>query len=122
MSFPTELLLYSIVIFYRQIKVHYLFSNVDFFERSLCATHFSPSVPGLELTAGWVVKYLVFLMAQTVMNPLANAGDQNLIPGLGRSPGEKVMVTRSIILPWRIPWTEEPGGLQSMRSPRVRYD
>ena len=43
-----------------------------------------------------------------------SAGDLGLIPGLGRSL-EKEMATRSIILAWRIPWTEKPGGLQSMR-------
>ena len=32
------------------------------------------------------------------------------------------MATPSSILAWRIPWTEEPGGLQSMRSQRVRHD
>ena len=32
------------------------------------------------------------------------------------------MATHSNILAWRIPWTEEPGGLQSMGSQRVRYD
>ena len=37
------------------------------------------------------------------------------IPGLGRSPGEG-KVTHSSLLAWRIPWTEEPGGLQSMES------
>ena len=37
------------------------------------------------------------------------------IPGLGRSPGEG-QVTHSSVLAWRIPWTEEPGGLQSMKS------
>ena len=42
-----------------------------------------------------------------------NAGDQGSIPGSGRSPGEG-MATHSSILAWRIPWTEEPGGLQSM--------
>ena len=36
--------------------------------------------------------------------------------------GEKEMVTHSSILTWRIPWTEEPGGLQSTGSQRVRYD
>ena len=36
-----------------------------------------------------------------------------LVPGLGRSPGEKRMVTHSSILAWRIPWTE-PVGLQPM--------
>ena len=50
-----------------------------------------------------------------------NAGDLGLIPGLGRSPGEG-NATHSSILAWRIPWTEEPGGLQSMGSHRVRHD
>ena len=35
---------------------------------------------------------------------------------------EKEMVTHSRILAWRIPWTEEPGGLPSMGSHRVRHD
>ena len=35
---------------------------------------------------------------------------------------EKEMATRSSILPWRIPWTEEPGGLQSMGLQRVRHE
>ena len=35
---------------------------------------------------------------------------------------EKGMETHSITLAWRIPWTEEPGGLQFMGSQRVRYD
>ena len=37
-------------------------------------------------------------------------------------PLEKEMVTHSSILAWRIPWTEEPGGLQSMGSQRVGHD
>ena len=98
-----------------------------------------------------------------------NAGDLDLIPGSGKSPGEgngnplqysclenvmdggawwvtvhrvaksrtrlsdftfnfhfhaleKEMATHSSVLAWRIPWTEEPGGLQSMGSPRVGHD
>ena len=35
---------------------------------------------------------------------------------------EKGMATHSSILAWRIPWTEEPGGLQSIGSERVRHD
>ena len=35
---------------------------------------------------------------------------------------EKEMATHSSILAWRIPWTEDPGGLQSMGSQRVRHD
>ena len=35
---------------------------------------------------------------------------------------EKEMATHSSILAWKIPWTEEPGGLQSMGSQKVRHD
>ena len=54
-----------------------------------------------------------------VKNPPANAGsarDAGSIPGSGRSPGEEGMATHSSILAWRIPGTEEPGGLQSTGS------
>ena len=37
-------------------------------------------------------------------------------------PLEEGMATHSSILAWRIPWTEEPGGLQSMGWQRVRHD
>ena len=37
-------------------------------------------------------------------------------------PLEKGMATHSGILTWRIPWTKEPGGLQSMESQRVRHN
>ena len=53
-----------------------------------------------------------------VKNPLDNAGDtrdEGLIPGSRRSP-RGVMATLSSILAWEIPWTEEPGGLQSTGS------
>ena len=48
-----------------------------------------------------------------------NVGDLGLIPGW-EDPPEEDMATHSSILAWRIPWTEEPGGLQSMGSQRVR--
>ena len=59
-----------------------------------------------------------------IKNLPANAGDTRdvgLIPGLGRSPGEG-NATHSSILTWKIPWTEEPGRLQSLGSQRGRYD
>ena len=49
------------------------------------------------------------------------AGDSGSIPGLGRSP-EKEIATHSSNLARRIPWTEEPGGLQSMGSQGVGRD
>ena len=57
-------------------------------------------------------------------HPPASAGDRKdtgLIPGSGRSPGGG-HGNHSSVLAWRIPWTEEPGGLQSMESQRVRHD
>ena len=48
-----------------------------------------------------------------------NAGDLGLIPGEGRSL-EKEMATHSSILVWRIPWTEEPGGLHSIALQKSR--
>ena len=51
------------------------------------------------------------------------AGDKNLhhLLGSGRTILEKEMATHSNILARRIPWTEEPGGLQSIESQRVRH-
>ena len=40
----------------------------------------------------------------------------------GKDPLEKGMATHSSILTWKIPWTKEPGGLQSTGSQRVRED
>ena len=49
--------------------------------------------------------------------------EETWVRSLGREdPLEKEMATHSSILAWEIPWTEEPGGLQSMGSQRVGYD
>ena len=63
-------------------------------------------------------------VALVVKNLPGNAGDiRDLasIPRSGRSPGG-IMATHSRILAWRIPWTEEPGGLQSIGLQRVRHN
>ena len=51
-----------------------------------------------------------------------NAGDASSILWSRRSPGEKEMATHSSILAWKIPWTEEPDGLQSTGLQRVGQD
>ena len=51
-----------------------------------------------------------------------NAGAPGSIPGSGRSPWRRDRLTTPIILPGESPWTEEPGGLQSMGLQRVRHD
>ena len=60
-------------------------------------------------------------VALVTKNPPVSAGDSGLIPGSERYPGGG-KATCSSILAWRIPWTEELGGLQSMGSQRVRHD
>ena len=58
--------------------------------------------------------WLGFPGGSVVKNLPANAGDTGPVPGSGRFPTpEKEMATHSSILVWEIPWTEEPGGLQS---------
>ena len=60
-------------------------------------------------------------VALVVKNLPANAGDTGLIPGSGRSPGEKNGNPLSILV-WEILWTEELGRLQSMGSQRIGHD
>ena len=62
----------------------------------------------------------VFLVAQTVKNLPARR--ETWVQSLGQEdPLEKAMATHSSILAWRIPWTEEPGGLQSIGLQRVPW-
>ena len=71
------------------------------------------SVPGNGFEASLVAQRLKHL-------PLMR---ETWVRSLGREdPLEKVMTTHSRILAWRIPWTEEPGGLQSMGLQRVGHD
>ena len=61
------------------------------------------------------------LVAQMVKNPPARQETQD--PSLGREdPLEKGMLPHSSIFVWRIPWTEKPGGPQSMRPQRIGQD
>ena len=60
------------------------------------------------------------LVAQTVEN--LSAVPETWIQSLGwKDALEKGMAAHSSILAWRIPWTEEPGGLQSLGSQRVEH-
>ena len=64
---------------------------------------------------------LASLVAQMVMHLSATQKTQVQSLG-GEDPLEKEMATHSSILAWRIPWTEEPGGLQSTGWQRVGQD
>ena len=63
-------------------------------------------------------------MAQVVKDPPAMQEIQEVwVRSLGQEdPLEEEMATHSSVLAWRIPWTEEPGGLQPMGSKRTGHD
>ena len=78
----------------------------------------------ITFTLLWSQKILTLTTASLVAQSkvsVCSAGDPASVSGSGRSPGEG-MATHSNILAWRIPWMEEPGGLQSMGSQRVGHD
>jgi len=63
----------------------------------------------------------VVLVVQNLPANAEDLKDDSLISESGRSPGEGT-ATHSSILAWRIPWTEELGGLQSIGSQRVGHN
>ena len=68
-----------------------------------------------------MVNTLIYLVAQRLKHqpPMW----ETWVRSVGREdPLEKEMVTHSSILAWRIPWTKEPGRLQSTGLQRVRHD
>ena len=78
----------------------------------------SKRIPGASMTSFWIV---------TKYKPLGKGRNPQhwLIFGISlgqEDPLQEGMVTHSSILAWRIPWTEESGGLPSMGSQRVRQD
>ena len=81
----------------------------------VCAQIFTAMLFILGFPSGTVVK-----------NPLANAGDARdagwINPWGREDPLEQEMETQSSIFAWKIPWTEEPGGLQSVGSQRIRQN
>ena len=64
----------------------------------------------------------VSLMAQQVKNLTMQETHEMQVQSLGQEHLEKEMATHSSILAWKIPWTEEPGGLPSKGSQRIRND
>ena len=75
------------------------------------------------------MSYLYYFVTRNpaTVNIIPSGQMVNNLPAMQESlgwvgPMEKEMATHSSILAWRIPWTEEPGGLQSMRSHTVWHD
>ena len=71
----------------------------------------------------WFVSRLLRASLVAQMVKCLSATQETRVRSLGwEDPLEKEMAAHSSILDWKIPWTEEPGGLQSMGSLRVRHD
>ena len=83
-------------------------------------------IPGSARSAGEGIGYPLqyswaSFMAQVVKSPPAM--QESWVLSLGwEDPLEEVLTIHSSILAWRLPWTEEPGGLQSIGSQRVGHD
>ena len=92
----------------------------------LFISHFFPSVSLSLLSLSYFSHSLFFtfflsVVSQMVENP--PAVQETWVQSLGREDtSKKGMAAHSIILAWRIPWTEEPGGLQSVGLQRVGHD
>ena len=68
------------------------------------------------------MSWLVALLGAQMVKNLP-AMQETEVQSLGQEDApEEGMATHSTLLAWRIPWTEEPGGLQSMGSQTVRHD
>ena len=80
-----------------------------------------PPAPCLPRLSSFVTLKVTTLVAQTVKRlPTMR---ETRVRSLGREdPLEKEMAARSSTLAWKIPWTEEAGGLQSMGPQRVGHD
>ena len=77
-------------------------------------------LPSSTFLLSVALSLLVSLVGQIIKN--LPAMQETQVQFLGQEdPLEKGMATHSSILAWKIPWTEEPGGLQCMRSQRVRH-
>ena len=71
---------------------------------------------------GYSLQYsCVSLVAQLVKN-LLQCGRLGFNPWVGKIPWRRTWQPTPVLLPGEIPWTEEPGGLQSIGSQRVRHD
>ena len=89
----------------------------EFFIRRWLNLEESVKLEGFQVNMG-------FPSGSVVKNPLAIQETQKTwVRSLGlEDPLKEGMATHSSVLAWRIPWTEKPGGLQSMGSHRVRHD
>ena len=94
---------------------------------AVCTLYYYSSIFGLFLRVCHLPEVLInrimgFPGRAVVKNPLARCKEMRILSLAWEDPLKKEMATHSNILAWEIPWTEEPSGLQSMGSRRIRHD
>ena len=77
---------------------------------------------GISCSVSFIYDFILSIHVAQMVNKLPTVLETWIWPLGQDDPLEKGMASHSNILAWRIPWTEEPGGLQSMGSQRVRWD
>ena len=98
-----------------QAKVGKLAKTVSWCPCALSSAHCPGQCgPELSMHMPWVVAQIVRILPAMRETRVQSLGWEDTL--------EKRMATHSIILAWRIPWTGDPGGLQSIGSQRVRHD
>ena len=109
--------LYFYILYLYLSNIYYIYNPSQVTASWVCLSLWTEELPGLPLFLSHPFircpKNLTSLVAQTVKN--LPAMQETCVRSLGRKdPLEEGIATHSSILAWRIPWTEEPGGLQSM--------
>ena len=100
--------------------------------RTLKVVHDIPTVKKLSCKISWTYDLILKKLSTSMYieglprwlsgkESSCSAADSGSIPGSGH-PLEKGITTHSSVFAWRIPWTDEPGGLQFVESQRVRHN
>ena len=134
MIYVSALVYVSISIYWYQVSFGiwiYIFSKFlyNYFANGIYTAGFFMFSPAVWFLAGIFSSFIFnftsdlfgFPGGSEVKASACNVGDLGSIPGSGRSL-EKEIAAHSSTLAWRIPWMEEPGGLQSTGSQRVGHN
>ena len=99
----------------------YLVGEIHYMDAYICQIQTTFKTSEFYLKINQVSQQWSFPGGSAVKKPPANAGDTSLIPGWGKSPGEENSKPLQYFC-LEIPWTEEPGGLQSKVLQRVGHN
>ena len=101
--------------FHLYVCKHMGFPGISAGKESICNTGNPNSIPGLGRSPGEGIGFLLQYSWASLDGNKSDCNVGDLVQSLGwEDPLDEDMATHSSILAWRSPWTEEPGGLQSL--------